>query len=372
MATPLRVTLDATPLLGVRTGVGRYVASLVAALAAHDPAELDLALTAFTWRTGRRPVVPGARWRHRPAPARALRAAWTRSPLPPVEWLAGRCDVFHATNFVLPPARRAAGVVTVHDLAFLRFPVTVSRASQAYATLVPAGVRRAARVLCPSQAIADEVAHEYGLPAGQVLATPLGVDAGWSAARPPSAAGRARLGLPARYVLFVGTREPRKDLGTLLAAHRAARDADPDAVPPLVVAGPAGWGTDRTDAATRPGPDVAVTGFLAEDDLRAVVAGAACVVLPSLYEGFGLPVLEALACGVPVLASDLPALREVGGTVCAYAPVGDVDAFAAALVALCREPGEPVARRAQAAGFTWRACAERTLEAYRQARATML
>lgn len=377
----LSVALDATPLLGVRTGVGRYVSSLVDALVALEGAQLDLGLTAFTWRTGGRPAVPGARWRSRPVPARALRAAWTRSRQPPVELLSGRCDVFHGTNFVLPPTRRAVGVVTIHDLAFLRFPETVSRASQAYRTMVPAGLQRAARVLCPSQAVADEVAHEYALPPEQVLATPLGVDAGWSRARPPAAPDRARMALPDRYVLFVGTREPRKDLPTLLAAHRAARSQAPADVPPLLLVGPPGWGPEHAgvgDASgagpgrSHPAADVVLSGFLAEADLRSVVAGATCLVLPSVYEGFGLPVLEALACGVPVLASDLPVLREVGGSVCTYAPVRDVDAFAAGLVALCREPGDPTLRRAQAAPFTWRACATATLAAYRQARATML
>jgi len=360
--------VDATPLLGVRTGVGRYVGSLVDALVAHHAAELDLALTAFTWRTGGRPVVPGTVWRHRPAPARALRAAWLRAAWPPVELLAGRCEVFHATNFVLPPTRRAAGVVTVHDLAFLRFPETVSSASGAYRELVPAGLRRAAVVLCPSHAVAAEVTAQYALAPERVVVTGLGVDPAWTGARPVPAADRARLGLPERYVLFVGTREPRKDLPTLLAAHRAARDEDPGAVPPLVLAGPAGWGAVPAAA----GADVLVAGYLPEDDLRAVVAGASCLVLPSLYEGFGLPVLEALACGVPVLATDLPVLREVGGTVCSYAPVGDVDGFAGALVAISRDPGDPAPRRAWAATATWQGCAEVTLAAYRQARATML
>ncbi len=357
----LRVALDATPLLGVRTGVGRYVAGLAGALAERP--DVDLALAAFTWRSGARPPVPGARWRARPAPARLLRAAWTHTGLPPVELLAGRCDVFHGTNFVQPPSWRAAGVVTVHDLAFLHLPETVGRASQAYARLVPDAVRRAELVLCPSAAVAGQVADAYRLDPARVLATPLGVDPRWGAPEHPAPPA----GLPERYLLFVGTREPRKDLPTLLAAHRAARAADPDAVPPLVLAGPAGWGEQEA-----PGPDVHVAGFLSDEALVAVVAGAAGLVLPSRDEGFGLPVLEALACGTPVLASDLPVLREVGGDVAAYAAPGDVDAFAEALVLLCREPGDPAPRRARAAGFTWQACAERTLAAYRQACATRL
>lgn len=349
-----RVALDGTPLLGRRTGVGRYVGELVRRLPRHD---LDVRLTAFTWRTGGRPDL-GVPWRHRPAPARLLRAAWLRAGWPTGELLSGRVEVFHGTNFVLPPLRRAAGVVTVHDLTFLRYPEAVAAASLAYRDLVPAAVRRAARVLTPSQAVAAEVAAEYGLPAERVVATPLGVDPAWASAAPPAPAERARLGLPERYVLFVGTREPRKDLRTLVDAHRAAGAG----VPPLVLVGPAGWGA----AADLP-PDVVLPGWLPEEDLRSTVAGADVVVLPSRYEGFGLPVLEALACGRPVVCSDLPVLREVGGDLCRYAAVGDVDAFAQALLDVGADPGDPAPRRARAEAFTWQRCAALTVEAYRVA-----
>jgi glycosyltransferase involved in cell wall biosynthesis len=349
----VRVGLDATPLLGVRTGIGRYTADLLAALA---PGPDELVATAFTLRGRGALVVPApVAVRARPVPARLLQEAWARGAFPPVELLTGRLDVFHATNFVLPPLRRAGGVVTVHDLAFLRLTATVSAASARYRDLVPRSLRRARVVVTPSLAVADQVREAYAaeLGATPVHAVPHGVDPRWSTASPPDAALRARLGLPSAYVLFVGTLEPRKDLRTLLAAHQLVPDA-----PPLVLVGPPGWG-ERFDVSGAVTP-----GFVGDDDLRQVVAGASALVLPSRDEGFGLTVLEALAAGTPVVASDLPVLREVGGTAATYAPVGDPEGFAAALEAVLGDPGAPDARRARAAGFTWQRSAAGHRAAY--------
>jgi len=362
-----RVVLDATPLLGPRTGVGRYVEHLVRELAGLD--SLDLVATAFTLRgAGALPaaVPSGVQVRHRPAPARGLQAVWDRLELPPVEWLAGRADVVHGTNFVLPPLRRAAGVLTVHDLSYLRYPETVAAASLRYRTLVPRGLRRAAVVLTPSEAVAAEVGAEYGL-GDRVLATPLGVDEDWFAAAPMPAAELAARGLPERYLLFVGNVEPRKGLPSLLSALRLLHEDDPD-TPPLVLAGPPGWGP-ALETAALPAGTVVSAGYLDTPDLRRLVAGAAVLAFPSVYEGFGLPPLEAFAAGVPVVASDLPVVREVTGELAGLAPVGDAAALATALRSALADPGDPVARRARASAFTWRKCAARTVEAYRLAMA---
>jgi glycosyltransferase involved in cell wall biosynthesis len=359
----VRVGLDATPLLGPRTGVGQYVGHLVDALAAA-PDGPDLTLTAFTLRGARALGAPyGHQVVHRPVPARLLQTLWARSEIPSVELLVGACDVFHATNFVLPPTRRAVGVVTVHDLAFLRHADTVTATSLRYRTLVPRSVARAAVVLCPAAATAADVAAEYGLEADRVVATPLGVSEGWRSAQPLPDGQRRSFGIPERYVLFVGTQEPRKRLPDLIRAHRLARSAD-DEVPPLVLAGPAGWGKPLH------APDAIRTGYLDAPVLRSLVAGAACVVQPSIYEGFGLPALEALACGAPVIASDLPVHREITGGNATLVPVGDIDALAAAIVSNSQASPDPEAaasRRAWATTFTWARCAERTIDAYRRA-----
>ena len=361
----MRIAMDATPLLGQRSGVGNYVAGLVDGLAQLDEGH-DVLLTLFSIRGSvPGPLPAGIRPAPRRAPARLLRRTWTRWSWPPAEVLTGRVEVFHGTNFVLPPLARAGGLVTVHDLAYLRYRETVTGDAAQYADLVPAALRRGAHVLAVSAAMAAEISAEYGVPADRVTVAHHGVDPAWATERPLDDAGRARLGLPDRYVLFMGNLEPRKNLGTLVRAHAAARREDPE-VPRLVLVGPAGWG-DRWQGSPPDPRDVVTTGYLPQDELRAVVAGADAVCMPSHYEGFGLPVLEALASGRPVLASDIPALREVAGGLARLLPPEDPDAWSDALLHLDGVPGTDDARRAHAAGFTWRRSAEAHVRAYRSA-----
>lgn len=362
----MRVALDATPLLGQRSGIGNYVRGLVDGLAAL-PEGPEVLLTLFSVRG----AVPGplpARTRPAPrrAPARLLRQAWRRVDWPPTELLTGRVDAFHGTNFVLPPLARAGGVVTVHDLAYLRYAETVTGDALEYTQLVPRALRRGATVLTVTEAIAEEVRAEYGLSADRVTVARHGVDPSWAGAQPPPPPLREQLGLPGSYLLFLGNLEPRKNLGLLVRAHAAARRQDPD-VPPLVLVGPAGWG-DRWQGSPPDARDVVLAGYLADDDLRAVVAGATAVCMPSHYEGFGLPVLEALAAGRPVLASDIPAHREVAAGHATFLDPDDVDAWSSALSA---PPDDDAAtrdaRRRHAATFTWENSARAHLEAFQRA-----
>jgi glycosyltransferase involved in cell wall biosynthesis len=360
----VRFTLDATPLLGTRTGIGRYVAELLAATATEVSGSDDrLDVTTWSARGGRvADLPPGVRQTGPRVPARLLRAGWTRGSWPPVELLVGRTDVFHGTNFVSPPTRRAAEVVTVHDLTYLDHPGTVSADSLAYRDLVPRALDRGAHVVTPSETVAAAVRERYGLDSSRVTATPLGGDPAWAAPPRPLSAAAPRV--PAEYLVFVGSLDPRKNLPRLLEAHAALRASRPG-TPDLVLAGPAGRETALT---ARPG--VLPTGWLAEDDLRALVAGARALALPSVDEGFGLPVLEALAAGRPVLAADIPALREVAGGHAELADPLDVEALADGLArTLDAQDDEPAraARRAWAARFTWRECARRTLSVYRRA-----
>ena len=361
----MRVCLDGTPLLGVRTGIGRYTEHLLAGLAAlTDSEDVHPSATAFTLRGAgklRSAVPSGVPTRSLPIPARILRAAWCRAELPPVEAIAGGTDVFHATNFVLPPLRRAAGVVTVHDLAYLHTPDAIDASSAALLDLVPRSLRRASMVLTPTEAIADDVRNAYPIPSGRVQVTPLGVDPSWFEATATTAALSRTLGIPGEYLLFVGTREPRKGLPTLLAAHAAARKADPE-VPPLVLVGPSGWGP-----AERPGAGVLTLGYQDHDVLTRLVAGATALVMPSRYEGFGLPVLEAMAAGTPVVVSDAAALLEVAGGHAQVFPVGDHLALADVLREILDDVASREARRAHAARFTWQRCARTSILAYRAA-----
>lgn len=354
---PLRVLLDGTPLLGHRTGIGRYTAALTEELASMR--DVDMRAVAFTlrgWRRLRGVLPHGSRARGIPVPARLLRSAWLRAPFPPIELFAGFTDVVHGTNFVLPPAARAVGVLTIHDLAFLDEPDELAVSDTRLPELVRVSATRAAVVCTPTRAVAEVITDRLGVPAERIAVTPLGVDPAWFTARPPTTALRRRVGLPSDYLLFVGASGPRKALDWLLSAHEAI-----PGLPPLVLAGPG-----HRAAGSR----VMATGYLSDVDLRSVVAGAAALVLPSRDEGFGLPVLEALACDVPVVCSDIPALREICGGYAGLVPFGDQDALATALVAALDHPVPLVTlaeRRAHAAEFTWRRCAELTVAAYRLA-----
>jgi glycosyltransferase involved in cell wall biosynthesis len=355
----LRVLVDGTPLLGQRTGVGRYTAALAEELASMS--DVDIRAVAFTlrgWRALRFVLPHGVGARGLPCSARALRHCWLRSSFPPVELIAGFTDVVHGTNFVLPVPALAGGVLTVHDLGFLDAPDELPRSDRELPALVRRSASRADVVCTPTEAVAQAVAARLDVPEDRIMVTPLGVDPAWFAARPPTEEQRERLGLPSQYLLFVGAAGPRKGIDHLRKAHESVPE-----LPPLVVTGP---GPRRVDGR------VLRTGYLRDRDLRSVVAGAAAVVLPSRDEGFGLPVLEALACNVPVVCSDVPALREVAGGQATLVPYGDVPALAAALAAALEDPPPPAvlaARRAHAAGFTWRRCAQATVAAYRRAAA---
>lgn len=361
----MRIVLDATPLLGERTGIGRYTAHLLAELpAALARAGVDAGVAAATWTLDRRApsdVPPGVEVVGAGIPPRLLWAAWRYADRPVAEQFVGPCDVIHSTNFVSPPARHAREVVTIHDLSYELQRETVSPASRAYRRLVPRALGRGAQVLAISETMAGRIRDFYGLPDERVAVTRLGVDESWYAEPRPTEETLRRLGIPPRYLLFVGSLDRRKNLPRLVAAHRAATAAGAD-VPPLVLAGPAGRESGLADH-----PGVLLAGFLDDADLRATVAGCTALVLPSLDEGFGLPVLESLACGRPVVVSDVPALREVAGPYGVVVPPQDEDAIAAGLLAVLGVADDDDARRARrshARGWTWQGCAESTVRAY--------
>ena len=354
------VLLDGTPLLGHRTGIGQYVTNLYRTL--RDRPDVTPRLYAFTIRHGSRPpdVRPGD-WSRRVLPARVLQQLWLTGGWPSADLLLPRADVLHATNFTSPPSRRARRVATVHDLAFLRLPETVQPQTRRAAELTVQQARRADAVLTPSAAVAAELQEHLALDADRVHVTPLGVDDAWRTAVPLAAPERRRLGLPDAYLLAVGTREPRKNLAALVAAHRAA---DAGRVLPLVLVGPAGWGPEVTAA-----PGLHVLPYLPATELRGLVAGATALVFPTRYEGFGLPALEALAAGTPVIANDIPVLREVLGDCGRFVDADDRDALVAALESAGTDdaPSARQDRRARAATFTWARCADATVAAYRAA-----
>lgn len=351
----MRIGLDATPLIGERTGIGHWTEQVIRALCeAPDPPEVRL--VPFTWRGAEAlpdasefgPRVTASRRR---APARLLREIWARSDWPPVEMLAGPLDVFHATNFVLPPTRRAAGVLTVHDLTYLHHPEWVQPDVARYADLVPRGLRHARAVTTLTETVRAELLDTYRLDGDRVVVAAAAVDAARFDVPVPGPADRRGLGVPDDYVLFLGTREPRKGLGVLLGAYRELL-AEGVEVLPLVVAGGSGWGAQPDESAL----PVTSLGYVDRAALPALLAGARLLAFPSFYEGFGMPPLEALAAGTAVLASDIPVLREVLSEAAAFAPAGDVSGWAAELRHAFDAPRDEATRQARrhaALRYTW-------------------
>jgi glycosyltransferase involved in cell wall biosynthesis len=312
------------------------------------------------------PWRPPVEVRALPLPRRALYEAWHRARRPSVERATGPVDVIHATGMAVPPPS-APLVVTVHDLAFLRDRSRATRHGMAFFTRAIALARRdATLVIAPSEAtLADCRAN--GFDPARLRLVPWGIDP-----RPATddevAAVRARHRVWGRYVLFTGTIEPRKNLPRLLDAF--ARLDRPDVQ--LVLAGPQGWNEDLSRRMAPIRERVAAVGFLAPDELRALYAGADVVCYPSIEEGFGLPVLEAMVQGAAVVTSSTTATAEVGGDAAVLVEPTDVAAITDALRALLDDPDRrarlgAAGRRRAAEVFPWSATAAALEAVYHEA-----
>lgn len=364
----MRLAVDATPLLGARTGVGAFVAGLLRALAGRP----NLAVTAYgvTWR-GRGHLVTavpaGVEVCPRPMAARPLRQAWSRGRAP-VEWWTGAVDVVHGTNFVVPPTRRAAAVVTVHDLTSLHYPELCDAATLAYPALLRSAIARGAFVHAVSQFVADEAVTHLGADPARTGVVYSGVPA-VGAGDPVR--GRQLAG-SGHYVLALGTIEPRKDLPSLVQAFDTIAADRPELA--LVLAGPEGWGAEalhRAIAGARHRQRIIRLGWVGDADRAGLLGGATVLAYPSRYEGFGFPPLEAMAAGVPVVATAAGALPEVLGDAAALVPVGDGDALAGALASLLddaeRRAALITAGHQRVKAYGWDRCADGLMQLYRRA-----
>jgi glycosyltransferase involved in cell wall biosynthesis len=373
----VRIVIDYTPAVHQEAGIGRHTRGLVSALAPYaaghdvtllvfgrprDDRSLQAAPTAMSVR-----VVP--------VPNRWLALGWHRLGLPlPVEWLSGAADLYHASDFVLPPVRSARSLLTVHDLSFMTAPDCADASLRDYLSrVVPHSVARAGHVLADSDSTRNDLIRLLGVSPDKVTVVYPGVEARFQPQEDASALARVRqryaLG-DGPFVLGVGTLEPRKNWPALIRAWTRMRQTS--GLPHrLVIAGGKGWlveGIFMAAQASAYRDDILFTGFVEDADLPALYAAADVFAFPSRYEGFGIPVVEALACGTPVVCADNSSLPEAAGDAALLVASDDEAALAAALQQLIEDQvlrqNLQAAGLAQAARFTWQSAATALWQAY--------
>jgi glycosyltransferase involved in cell wall biosynthesis len=362
----LDVALDVTPLVGPRSGVGYFVAEILDAMSGSDGVGLVPYALSLRARRGGMPGLPDGT-RLLPIPATAAVTAWGRVDQPDAERWLRPAAVVHGTNYVVPPCRGLGSVVTVHDCSFARYPHLCSPAVRRLVPALRRAVARGAWVHTPSHFAAREAAEILGT--DRVVAVPHGVPRLSLAAAPLSG-----LVGDSPFVLALGTLEPRKNVRRLVEAFAAIADRHPRLQ--LLVAGadgPARPGVEAARAALPPpvARRVRLAGYVDDRTRAALLTRASVFVYPSLYEGFGFPVLEAMAAGTPVVAGDAGAIPEVAGDGALLVSPTDTDALAEAIGRVLEDStladGLVRAGRVRAAGYSWRRAAEGLMDLYRQA-----
>ncbi len=337
----------------------------------RPPSDMDAAPT---------PQVKALNFQDRRAPLseRALTILWHRLRLPiPVEWFTGPVDIFHSTDFVLPPVRQARTILTVHDLTFMRLPQCAEPGLRAYLNkVVPRSIERADLVLADSQSTKNDLIELLGVSPDKIEVVYAGVERRFRPMKGEIALQRVkkRYELDFPFILSLGTLEPRKNFTGLIEAYALMRGKGQgvgDRGLKLVIAGVKGWLYDEIFAKVEEldlENEVIFPGFIADEDLPALYNLAELFVFPSLYEGFGLPPLEAMACGTPVVTSDRPSLPEIVGDAGLMVEATDNQELAKAMERgltdeyLRREMREKGLKQAEK--FTWEAAAGKLLDVY--------
>ncbi len=372
MATTIRA--DYTSALTQSAGIGRCTRELFTALRSILPADVRVELFA-----NKNAVIGGKRTpfpvRHLPLTERQGIIFWQRVRVPwPIEPFVGKADLWHFPDYLLLPTLSGRTILTIHDLSFLVMPQFAHRKLQQFlAKAVPRSARRANHLIADSESTRRDIVRIWGIPEERVSVVYCGVDRRFRPINDNEALDRVRdkYALPERFFLFVGKIEPRKNLTGLIRIFTRLVEAHPGLRQHLVIAGGKGWDYEPVFAAAAASPARArihFVGFVDDADLPALLSCADALVYPSHYEGFGLPPLEAMACGTPVVVSDRASLPEVVGDAGYVLPLEEEQSWLTALLALAEseETRAAYARRGltRAKRFTWEAAAGALLMVY--------
>ncbi len=369
----VKISLDVQSAVGHRAGVGRYTAHLAGQLAAAAPEDL-LRLTYFDFQRHGEPFpADGVEWNPvRWCPGRLAQGLWKTLGAPAYDRFSGPADVFHFPNFIIPPLRRGRTVVTIHDMAFRRYPETVEdRNRQFLEAHIGNTARRADAVITVSAFSASEISHLLTIPPERISVVYHGISEAFRPLPPEDCRpALAALGIDRPYLLCVGTIEPRKNIPFLIELYERLRRFDGL----LVLAGGAGWKHDPIFERIRQSPraaDIRWVRYVDDRQLPALYCGAELLIQPSHYEGFGFPPLEAMACGTPVLSSAGGSLAEVLDNAAVVLDTFDQDRWVESAERLLQDHAlrADMTTRGQqhAAGFTWERAARETAAVYRKA-----
>lgn len=374
----MRIGIDYTSAVRQHGGIGRYTRNLVRALIGLDEQNQYVLFVADRSNRASMEQWPdNVRVRRIPCSDRWTTFIWQRVRLPlPVQLATGRLDLFHSPDFVLPPVGSTPTLLTVHDLSFLRVPECFVPGFARYlGQAVTRAAAKATHILADSYSTRVDLVELLKIDEARVTVLYPGIEARFTPVHDPVLLRHVRgtYGLPDRFILNIGTLQPRKNLVSLIEAFgQVIKNAPPAAEDlHLVIAGTKGWQYEeilRAAAHSAVANRVHFLGFVRDDDLPALYSLASIFAFPSLYEGFGLPVLEAMACGVPVVTGDNSSLPEVAGRAALLIDVKNQDAIAEALLRLMSD----CALRAkleeagleQSRAFTWERAARQLKEVY--------
>ncbi len=383
MSMPPNIAIDISPLLVLNTGISYYTANLVSQLIGLKPE--------FQWRFFAVPerVAMEVNFKNPAGDFKTIVDPWFLPPrittlllqaplacLLTVEKFVGANDLFHWTNFLICSQKRGKKVLTVHDVSFFLFPeYHPLKRRLTFKALFPRSLEQADQIITDSDCTKRDLVRYFNVPSDKITTVHLGVDPTFAPvsqaqAAPIMAKHGVRFGA---YLLFIGTVEPRKNLSRLIRAYNVFR-ANASYALPLVLVGASGWLNQDLFREIDKSPwkdEIKIMGYVAKTDLSALYSGATAFVYPSIYEGFGLPPLEAMACGAPVITADNSSLPEVVGDAAILVDAYEVDVIAHAMVQVASDPSvrEDLRQRglARAKLFTWRRTAEQTLAVYEKA-----